>query len=487
MDASLVAAGDLGFLDGILKIFIDASIKAMENLGPHAIWLALTLGILELTAVWALYDGSARITDMLSKVIKIGFFIAIIQWWPLLTMNYVLPSFTHAGAVASGTTESFATGKPSAIIDAGFNTTKRLLNHVMYDIGPKDPDVYNPNGSINDAAMEIKKKEAAKGESLFSMKFDFSKLVQKAMELICILLVLGSFTWIAFQILLAYIEFYIMAGLGILLLPFGVNKNTAFLSNKVMGSVVNFGIKLMVLVFLCGVIHQVVLGIGAIEDFTFKVMFASTLSIIMLAVLVSMIPQLIAGMLSGSPSISGGQAAGTAFRGAKMVGTAVAGAAGFAAVTKAQAAWVAAQEAAKGNVGEAAQSIAQTGTGGVSGNAGGSQGTGQGVQGGQTAGAFRGMEDRQGQFGQGAGNSGAGTQGASAGGNASPSASATTKSPGFWKIAKGVARMKVESAIANSRPGQAVLRAQRDREQWANIKAWRQPQGANPNKNVNPD
>ena len=417
MDASLIASGEIGFLDGLLTVFKNASDTAMINLFPHAIWLAATLGILELTAVWALYDGTARVTDMLSKFIKIAFFVGIIQFWPAITNEYVLPSFVKAGTVASGLDKSFADGKPSAIIDHGFTITKRLWNHITYDISPNDDEVYNTDGTLNDDKLKQKREAYEKAEKgIFNISFDFSKIIQKFMEMICSILIIGSFAWITFQVLMAYIEFYIMVGLGIFFLPFGVNKHTAFLSNKVIGAVINFGIKLMVLIFLCGIIHNVVLGISTISSYEPRVLFSAAMMIILLAVLVTMIPQLIAGMLSGSPSVdaggtmrAAGGAAHTAAMPIKMGATAVAGAAGAIAVTAAQTAWNIQQNKAAG------------------------------------------------------------------------------KKNTVGNVTKGVLGEKLKAFAANSRPGQAVLNAQKDREQWENIKAWKSPYGGNANKNVNPD
>ena len=356
MDASLIATGEIGFLDGLLMVFKNASDVAMLNLFPHAIWLAVTLGILEITAVWALYDGTARVTDMLSKFIKIAFFVAIIQFWPAITNQYVLPSFVKAGAVASGVDKSFADGKPSTVIEHGFTITKRLWNHINYDISPTDKDVYNDDGTLNDTDLQEKIKDYEKGnKGIFNISFDLSKIIQKFMEMICSVLIIGSFAWIAFQVLMAYIEFYILAGLGIFFIPFGVNKHTAFLSNKVIGAVVNFGIKLMVLIFMCGIINKVVLDIATIRSTEPKVLFSAAMIIILLAVLVTMIPQLISGMLSGSPSIDAGgtmrAAGGTAqkaFAPMKVGAAAVAGTAGAIAAKGGQIAWQMQQNKADG-------------------------------------------------------------------------------------------------------------------------------------------
>ena len=58
---------------------------------------------------------------------------------------------------------------------------------------------------------------------------------------------------IGIQIFITYLEFYVIATLALILLPFGVNRRTAFLGEKAIGAVLSFGIKLMVLAFIAAV------------------------------------------------------------------------------------------------------------------------------------------------------------------------------------------------------------------------------------------
>lgn len=57
----------------------------------------------------------------------------------------------------------------------------------------------------------------------------------------------------ALQITLCRIEFGLIATLGLILVPFGVFKHTAFIAEKLFAALISFGIKLMVLSFIIAI------------------------------------------------------------------------------------------------------------------------------------------------------------------------------------------------------------------------------------------
>jgi hypothetical protein len=56
-----------------------------------------------------------------------------------------------------------------------------------------------------------------------------------------------SFVIIAIQVFITYLEFYILAALAIVFLPFGANIHTRFLADKVIPAIMGAGAKLMVM------------------------------------------------------------------------------------------------------------------------------------------------------------------------------------------------------------------------------------------------
>ena len=140
------------------------------------------------------------------------------------------------------------------------------------------------------------------------------------------LIIMLCFFIIGIQIFITYLEFYIVAALALILIPFGVNKHTAFLGEKAIGAVLSFGIKLMVLAFIASIAIPLVKQWSLPVDPSNKQIFCLLLGSLAITFLAWHAPGLAAGLLSGSPSLTGGSAAGFALAGgAAAVGLGLAG------------------------------------------------------------------------------------------------------------------------------------------------------------------
>jgi P-type conjugative transfer protein TrbL len=84
----------------------------------------------------------------------------------------------------------------------------------------------------------------------------FANLVQILILLVAWLIVVIGFFMMAIQLFVSLIEFKLTTLAGFVLVPFGLFGRTAFLAEKLLGNVVSFGIKVMVL--------AVIIGIGSI-------------------------------------------------------------------------------------------------------------------------------------------------------------------------------------------------------------------------------
>jgi type IV secretion system protein TrbL len=131
---------------------------------------------------------------------------------------------------------------------------------------------------------------------------------------------------IGIQIFITYLEFYVVATLALILIPFGVNKHTAFLGEKAIGAVLSFGIKLMVLAFIASIAVPLVKTWSLPTDPSNEQIFCLLLGSLAITFLAWHAPGVAAGLLSGSPSLTGGSAAGFALAGgAAAVGLGLAG------------------------------------------------------------------------------------------------------------------------------------------------------------------
>lgn len=303
------------FLNQLLDTFRTASVTGMVNLKPAALGLVTVLGILDVTAMWGLYFGEMRVREIMGKVIKIGFFvILILNWGPITTA--VEDTFVKVGQIASA--HQTAT-KPSSIMVEGTKKMYRLWNNAIYDIpmaegatSQKNIPYYDSNGNLHKDAekmAEEDKKAKAPTNPFSGLGESIAAIPGRIIKIILALAIFIAFAFIALNVLLCFIEFYLTTALSIILLPFGVNSHTSFISQKALGAVVNFGVKLMIMIFLLGLMSTMISKMDAITNDDYGKLFEAVLQACMYAFLIWKLPSLISGMLSGTPSM-GASAAG---------------------------------------------------------------------------------------------------------------------------------------------------------------------------------
>lgn len=303
------------FLNQLLDTFRNASVTGMVNLKPAALGLVTVLGILDVTAMWGLYFGEMRVREIMGKVIKIGFFvILILNWGPITTA--VEDTFVKVGQIASA--HQTAT-KPSSIMVEGTKKMYRLWNNAIYDIPMADGETaksgvpyYDSNGNLNKDAtkmVEADKKANAPTNPFSGLGESIAAIPGRIIKIILALAIFIAFAFIALNVLLCFVEFYLTTALSIILLPFGVNSHTSFISQKALGAVVNFGVKLMIMIFLLGLMSTMISKMDAITNDDYGKLFEAVLQACMYAFLIWKLPSLISGMLSGTPSM-GASAAG---------------------------------------------------------------------------------------------------------------------------------------------------------------------------------
>ena len=313
------------FLNQLLDTFRTASVTGMVNLKPAALGLVTVLGILDVTAMWGLYFGEMRVREIMGKVIKIGFFvILILNWGPITTA--VEDTFVKVGQIASA--HQTAT-KPSSIMVEGTKKMYRLWNNAIYDIPMSDTakssdniPYYDSNGNLNKDAtkmVEADKKANAPTNPFSGLGESIAAIPGRIIKIILALAIFIAFAFIALNVLLCFVEFYLTTALSIILLPFGVNSHTSFISQKALGAVVNIGVKLMIMIFLLGLMSTMISKMDAITNDDYGKLFEAVLQACMYAFLIWKLPSLISGMLSGTPSM-GASAAGVVQSAATVAG-----------------------------------------------------------------------------------------------------------------------------------------------------------------------
>ena len=280
-----------GILTSLLNDFQNIFIAGLGNIKMDALWLLGALITLDfLLAVLLNLDNPDQLKMMIEKVLKYGFFIYIVTNYSQLA-NVILKSFSKIGIKAGGYGISLnKIADPSAIAEYGMHVAQPIFNHAasyhgwnaLFNIG----DIINCN--------------------------------------IVGYLIVGCFFFMGIQFFLTYLEFYCIGCLALILIPFGVNKHTAFIGEKAIAAVFSFGIKLMVLSFIASAAIPLVSRWVIPSNPSLQVMFHILLGSLAIAFLAWSAPNIAMGLLSGSPSLSaagavgGLVAGGAAAVGAKM-------------------------------------------------------------------------------------------------------------------------------------------------------------------------
>lgn len=204
----------------------------------------------------------------INKFLKYGFILFLILNWKEFVNTFILDSFTKIAITAGGGGSYIGENisDPAQVIQKGFFLTTPVFNYITQYSG------LHLIANVHNVLMAI--------------FLGFA--------------IIACFAFIGIQFFLAYVEFYIIALLSIIAVPFSIIKQMKFLGEKSIGAVIAVGIKLMAMTFVVALI------VNAVKDFTataydsivyLRILFAS----LGMAFFTSRIPKTITNLLSGSP------------------------------------------------------------------------------------------------------------------------------------------------------------------------------------------
>lgn len=263
-------------LDEVVLTFeqaITGNAYAVIGLVTNMMYLLMTIDF-----VWgvltSLLNGRNFIAFLVEKIMKYGIWFWLFRKSPEL-INIVADGFVMIGSAVGGDISLLKS--PSSIIDNGYR--------IMYPLWE-----YFLENSLSLLTLNIG---------------------QFVVMLFIALILSGCFVWMAIHAVVTYIEFFIISVMAIVLLPFGILNKTAFLAEKALGAVPSAGIKLCVLQIVLTVSAKVLNGL-VIDITTTNV--NSYLTVVAVCAICTIInaraPEMAAGLLSGSPSLGAGAAAG---------------------------------------------------------------------------------------------------------------------------------------------------------------------------------
>lgn len=293
-----------------------------------------------------LEDGD-HIKILIQKCLKIGFWLFFVNSWGLFC-NVIKNSLIMAGGVIGSGGSLSLMQHPSQIVSQGILTLDPILEY----------------------------------ESTFTGITEV--MANFAMVIACIIAYLFgclAYVLLGIQVVLTYVEFYLMCALFTVFVPFGVTKWTSFLAEKAIGGVIAYGVKLMVLSCIVSIVLDILNAYGNGFTLTPDNALTAMISLVAVGVLLAFFawaaPALAASMMTGGPSLTAGSVAATgAGVAAGAAVLAVGGAAAAGAIGKSGAAGAASSSgvAGKGSTSAAANALHGAGPSGGGGSSSGDSG-----------------------------------------------------------------------------------------------------------------
>lgn len=262
----------------LLKLFDDLSAtieKAVAsgilNLTDPLIDILIVLGIISIASNWEMYfSGNFNFGNLFVKIIQIGFFAFLIRNWGMF-FTMIKQSGEQLGLFAGGAEETMTSG---TLVLKGLGVVFSFLAKVY-----------------NGASISL------------------NAILVWLLAILCILIALYAFTKIAYTLFITNMEFVIIGGLSIVLLPFGVLNWTKSISEKTWGILLTCAVKVMVASFMVALLSTFIdnsFDIGSIEVINnneiknmLPNLFGSTISMLFIAYLFGQAVEFAGAMTNG--------------------------------------------------------------------------------------------------------------------------------------------------------------------------------------------
>ena len=276
--------GGAGVIDSFLAVFTSYIDSGFGLLGGEVAFIATTLIVIDVTLAalfWTWGAGEDILARLVRKTLFVGVFAYLISNWNALA-RIVFESFSGLGLLASGTGCPAADLlRPARIAQTGLDAARPLLE------------------SVSD---------------LMGWVSFFENFIQIVCLLFAWALVLLAFFILAIQLFVTLIEFKLTTLAGFVLIPFGLFGKSAFMAERVLGSVISSGIKVLVLAVIVGIgstlFGRFTAGFGGVTP-TVDDAMAIVLAALSLVGLGIFGPGIANGLVSGGPQLGAGAVVGT--------------------------------------------------------------------------------------------------------------------------------------------------------------------------------
>ncbi|KHK92053.1 P-type conjugative transfer protein TrbL [Novosphingobium malaysiense] len=272
---------DLNVIDGFLAAFIAYIDSGFGLLGGDVRFLTSVLIGIDITLAglfWAMGGEDDVLARFIRKVLYVGAFALILNRFQTLS-GIIFRSFAGLGLTAGGsaiTADDLL--RPGKLAATGFTAAWPLLQQASDLVGP--------------------------------VGF-FENFVQIAVLVIAWIVVIVAFFILAVQLFVTILEFKLTSLAGFVLVPFALWNRSAFLAERVLGSVITSGIKVMVLAVIVGI------GSNYFDQFTSAIdangpdinqavsLMLASLALFGLGIFG---PSIASGLVAGAPQLGAGSA-----------------------------------------------------------------------------------------------------------------------------------------------------------------------------------
>jgi P-type conjugative transfer protein TrbL len=215
--------------------------KGLKLVQEDIKWLffALVTIDLALSATFNLLEGEWEpISWLARRFIKYGFVLFLIVHWGDMVANGVRDYFVSAGGLAAGATVDINgdLGTPAQVAGMALSDPTFIVQKGAHIISPIFTYLTNYSG----------------------IKIMFGGFAVVVIAVILAFTILACYFIIGLQIMMAYLEFYIIASLSVVTLGFSGLKQTKFLAEKGIGALIAVSLKLMIFSFLAVFMSEIV-------------------------------------------------------------------------------------------------------------------------------------------------------------------------------------------------------------------------------------
>ena len=339
----------LDILSPFMRYYIGVIMSGAGVIAPYAVNLALLLATIDgaIKLAFDLVSGD-KVRFLVTTILKVGFFIFLIQSWVGTHSSYQL----------------------MPALSSGFET-------LGYTAGGAEEMVKEYNRLNPDSNIEVQSNQIVTNAlNFFNIFWEHAQqqnLLTILVGLVCVVATVVILFLTALEMFMVRIEFWTMALITIPLLSFGVIGQLKFLSEKAIGTMFNLAIKIFVVAFIATLSVNILTGLvdnarAASTSSEFMGNISYFLQVLLYSLILfymtKKIPELVSGLLSGNPSLNGGSmkemmtsavksTASAVSRGSGLTGAVVGGMRALSAAAGPMAQW-----GGRGNFGANALSLA---------------------------------------------------------------------------------------------------------------------------------